>query len=37
MMLLIMMHKLFVGFTRAQYKVVCLMTERAEGMLMGRV
>jgi hypothetical protein len=31
------LRKLFVGFTRAQYKVVCLMSERAEGMLMGRV
>jgi hypothetical protein len=31
------LRKLFVGFTRAQYKVVCLVTERAEGMLMGRV
>jgi hypothetical protein len=29
--------KLFVGFTRAQYKVFCLITERAEAMLMGRV
>ena len=31
------LRKLFVGFTRAQYKVVCLMSERAEAMLMGRV
>jgi len=31
------LRKLFVGFTRAQYKVVCLMSERAESMLMARV
>jgi len=31
------LRKLFVGFTRAQYKVVCLISERAESMLMGRV
>jgi ATP-dependent exoDNAse (exonuclease V) beta subunit len=31
------LRKLFVGFTRAQYKVVCLMSERAESMLMARI
>jgi hypothetical protein len=31
------LRKLFVGFTRAQYKVVCLMSERAEAILMGKV
>ena len=31
------LRKLFVGFTRAQYKVVCLISERAEAILMGRV
>lgn len=31
------LRKLFVGFTRAQYKVVCLMSERAESILMARV
>jgi hypothetical protein len=30
------LRKLFVGLTRAQYKVVCLITEQAENMLMRR-
>jgi superfamily I DNA and RNA helicase len=31
------LRKLFVGFTRAQFKVVCLMSEREEAILMERV